>query len=370
MEKPKQIKTYNALKGIGAIGILFSHMSYLGEGNNLFWKNMYSLFMNKGSAFCSLFVLLSGFFLNYTWKDKPFRSYLQGKLKRVYPLTLLVFIMALVVELIMPNNGVVSEGVVTGSPVWFFNIVANIFLFKAFIPYETTFYSFHGPSWYISVLFGLYIIAYPFVRGLHGSQKSKWVKCIRRGVLVAYVVELVLCVLVNIYKLDGLWLCYVNPWFRIFGEGFAGILICEYVNVIQSYIKDHNKVEWVAVLTLFLFIILRNVMKFNIMSAWAQIIPMGLLVIAFRQEKGRVSRLLKRNVFQFIGGISFELYMTHAFVYEGMPVVVGIVNPSFKEWLIYHAGTRFIITVVLCVFVAWIVRLSMKWLNQRVFTNS
>ena len=188
--------------------------------------------------------------------------------------------------------------------------------------------------------------------------------------MAAYAIEFVLCVLARAFVWDSLWLCYVNPWFRIFGEGFAGILICEYMNSVQNRINDYNKAEWAAVLTIVLFIILRNVVKLNILSAWAQIIPMGLLVIVFRQEKGRISELLKGKVFQFLGVISFELYMTHAFVYEGMPVVVGIVNPSFKEWLIYHAGTRFIITVVLCVFVAWIVRLSMKWLNQRVFTNS
>lgn len=186
------------------------------------------------------------------------------------------------------------------------------------------------------------------------------------GVLAAYVIEFVLCVLARAYAWDSLWLCYVNPWFRIFGEGFAGILICEYMNTAQNRINDYNKAEWAAVLTIVLFIILRNVVKLNILSAWAQIIPMGLLVIVFRQEKGCISERLKGKVFQFLGVISFELYMTHAFVYEGLPIIAGIANASLREWLVFHAGARFIITVALCVFVAWIVHTVMNALQSRI----
>jgi len=115
------------------------------------------------------------------------------------------------------------------------------------------------------------------------------------GVLAAYAIEFVLCVLARAFVWDSLWLCYVNPWFRIFGEGFAGILICEYMNSVQNRINDYNKAEWAAVLTIVLFIILRNVVKLNILSAWAQIIPMGILVIVFRQEKGCIKLLRERK---------------------------------------------------------------------------
>lgn len=186
------------------------------------------------------------------------------------------------------------------------------------------------------------------------------------GVMAAYAIEFVLCVLARAYAWDSLWLCYVNPWFRIFGEGFAGILIYEYMNTAQNRINDYNKAEWAAVLTIVLFIILRNVVKLNILSAWAQIIPMGLLVIVFRQEKGCISELLKGKVFQFLGVISFELYMTHAFVYEGLPVIVGIISNSLRDWLVFHAGTRFVIAFVLCVFTAWIVHIVMGKLNRRI----
>lgn len=45
----KQISSYNALRGICAVGILFSHMSYLGKGVNPFWSSLYVHFMKYGS---------------------------------------------------------------------------------------------------------------------------------------------------------------------------------------------------------------------------------------------------------------------------------------------------------------------------------
>ncbi len=91
---------------------------------------------------------------------------------------------------------------------------------------------------------------------------------------------------------------------------------------------------------------------------------MGFLLIAFRQGTGKVSGLQKTRGMQFLGDISFELYMTHAFVYEGLPVVVGIVSKPMKDWLVYHAGTRFMITFILCILVAGMVHMILSWLHK------
>lgn len=246
MAKREQIATYNALKGIGAVGIVFSHMAYLGDAANPFWKGFYSVFMSKGAICTTLFVLCSGFFLDYAWKDQKFGRYVTGKLKRKYPLTFIVFLAAVAVDILLAGNAVVNEGAPVGSGLWLFNVAANLFLFKAFIPIKSVFYSFHGPSWYISLLFVFYLIAYPFVKGLHGGNKAKWKRIIRGAVLTAYIAELAICIMTRVFRWDGLWLCYVNPWFRIFGEGFAGILLCEEMDGLQGKIRNVNRAEWIA----------------------------------------------------------------------------------------------------------------------------
>ncbi len=360
----EKIATYNAWKGIGSVGILFSHMSYLREAANPFWKNFYSVFMSKGAICCTLFVLFSGYFLDYAWQNRDFKDYIFGKLKRIYPLTFFVFLAALAVDLLLTGNNVVNE-VAVGSKEWYFNIFANLFLFKAFIPRESVFYSFHGPSWYISVLFGFYLIAYPFVNGIHGNKPEKWLKRIQRICIAAYSIELLICILVRIQGWNSLCLCYVNPWFRIFGEGFAGILLCEYMGIIQKSIKDVDRLEiWACIFFVGAFLIRKY--HLLILRAWFQVIPMGLVLVAFYSGYGRISRFLKHKPIQFLGKISFELYMTHAFVYEGLPIVIGAVNRSMKTWIIIHSGIRFIITFFICIFAAWIVHIIMAFINKNI----
>ena len=136
----KKIYSYNAFKGIGSLFILFSHMSYLSKSKSNFCYNVWKYIMQFGSVFTTLFFLISGFLLAYTWKNKNFKEYIFSKLRRIYPLTCVVFILALVISIVFSKNPQINKNVVTGSSMWFFNIVMNIFLHKAFVPYEITFY--------------------------------------------------------------------------------------------------------------------------------------------------------------------------------------------------------------------------------------
>ncbi len=361
----RRIKTYNAIKGLGSIGILFSHMSYLSSSKNAFWNNVYHYFMSKGSICSTLFVLCSGFFLSFTWKNRKLDEYIYSKLKRIYPLTFIVFVLALLVDVLLSGNDVVSEGVKTGSSLWYFNIFANIILIKAFIPIKAVYYSFHGPSWYISVLFWFYLIAFPVVKGIHSQDREKYLRTVKIVCICAYSIELAICVVARIWNLESLWLCYVNPWFRIFGEGFAGILLCEYMEWFTDKIKKTDLIEIISISSFVIAFLIKNI-HLNIMNAWIQVFPMAFLLIAFNKESGVVSKLLCRKFFQMLGDISFELYMTHAFVYEGLPIVMGVINNDLREWMMYHAGTRFVITFILCLLVAYIVHILMKNVSRKV----
>lgn len=140
---------------------------------------------------------------------------------------------------------------------------------------------------------------------------------------------------------------------------------------IQKKIKSIN-INILEIISIVLFLsafLLRNMIRLNIYSAWIQIIPMGFLLIAFRSGKGKISTILNSKPLQFLGNISFELYMTHAFIYEGLPVMAGFVSTSIRKWLIVHAGTRFVITFILCIIFAWIVHQFMKLLNKKLIAR-
>ena len=54
------------------------------------------------------------------------------------------------------------------------------------------------------------------------------------GAIDAFFSGLLICLIMTIIGKGSLYLRYVNPWFRIFGEGLAGILLCEYMPKIQK----------------------------------------------------------------------------------------------------------------------------------------
>lgn len=361
--KKGKIDSYNALRGICALGILFSHMSYLSNASNPFWKFLYDHFMRYGSRCCSFFFILSGFLLAYTWKDENFRRYIKGKLKRLYPLTFFVFILAVACAFVL--NETVNGDMPIGSPLWLLSAILNLLLLKAFVPIESVFYSFHGPSWYVSVLFVFYIVGYFIIKKIKNSADThRTITLAAGGILGIYVIEFVLCLVVDTKNLSDarLYLTYVNPCFRIFGEGMLGVLLCELMPQIQERIKFLNKsgLEIFALTIFLIFFIVNNFISSSIWNAWVWFFPVSLVLIAFYKDGGTIASFFKGSFWQFLGNISFEVYMTHAFVYEGIPIAVGLVSNSMKSWIVYHAGTRFVCTLIASIVFAWVLYFTLN----------
>ena len=222
-----------------------------------------------------------------------------------------------------------------------------------------------------------YVVGYLIVRELKRNP-IKVSKMIIGVIILTYIAELVLCISVD-KAADGsllsdarLYLTYVNPYFRILAEGLLGVMLCEYMPALQSKIRKWNRsfLEFAAVGIFLSFFVLCNFITSSILNAWIWFVPVSFLLIAFYEDDGMVSKAAEGRVWQFLGNISFEIYMTHAFVYEGLPVIAGILSIAFKDWLIYHAGTRFIITLVLCIIFAWVVHLLMNCKDRQRFVSS
>ncbi|GFH88918.1 hypothetical protein IMSAGC002_00156 [Lachnospiraceae bacterium] len=157
-------KSYNAIRGFAAVGIFLSHMSYLKGSDVPFWRALYNLFFRHGSSCSSLFYIMSGFLAVYTWRNIGFREYISGKIKKIYPLVLGVLFLAIAVDVVMGGSETISGNVSVCSQKWWFNVFMGITMLKAFMPWESTFYSFHGPSWYMSALVVFYVLFWVIAR--------------------------------------------------------------------------------------------------------------------------------------------------------------------------------------------------------------
>ena len=113
----RNIVSYNALRGLCAVGIFCHHNSYLADALNPFWQGIYNCFLKYGSRCTSFFFIMSGFLLAYTWKDRNFGDYIKRKLKRLYPLTLFVFVLAIGCSFVLNDavNGVWLSAVICGG---------------------------------------------------------------------------------------------------------------------------------------------------------------------------------------------------------------------------------------------------------------
>ena len=349
----QKIKSYNAIKGICAIAILFSHMVFLSSANSSVLKIVYDRFLGQGALCTTMFVLLSGFFVEYTWKNQAFSQYIKGKLKRIYPLYLIVFLLAIVANSLFPE---MKTELPMWSSQWWLAVAVNIIPLKAFVPFESFFYSFHGPSWYISFLFIFYIVSFIFLRNLHDENMEKR-KVTANSMLYicigAYVIQFFICIFAKQLHLEVLWLVYVNPWFRIFGEGFAGILLAYHIERITNKIKRYD-LEGLAVILFLGTFIMKGFMRSYLFSSWIEIIPMSLMIVAFYMEKGKVSKILGMRGFQFLGTISFELYMLHSYVNEGFPVFLGLINKTLSAWFESHLLFRAFMVLILSIIVAFV----------------
>lgn len=370
----KYIMSYNALRGFAAAGIFFSHMSFLGKSDMAFWRELYRFFMSPGSYCSSFFYILSGFLAVFTWKDISFQKYMSGKMKKIYPLALAVLLLAIGVDAVMGGSETVSGSISVGSREWWFNILMGIIMLKAFIPVESTFYSFHGPSWYLSALVVFYVLAWFIVPRLVGNgeqerqEKNQTIIAVIYICVCAYVMQAALCFIVD-WKCSGggiwLWLTYVNPYFRIFGECFLGMIVALYADKSRLASSSGNLAKTAALLFALLALLASNRNSSSIWKAWIHSFPNVLLLLAFYNDKGKIADILHTKPCQFLGNISFELYMTHAFVYEGIPIAAGILSGRWQGWIVSHAGTRFVITMVLAVLFAWMVHMVLALVGKK-----
>ena len=366
----KYNKSYNAIRGFAAAGIFLSHMSYLEDSDVLFWRGLYTLFFRHGSSCSSLFYIMSGFFALYTWKDTNFRKYISGKMKKIYPLVLGVLLLAIAIDVAMGGSETVSGNIAVGSRKWWFNVFMGITMLKAFVPWESTFYSFHGPSWYMSALVVFYVLFWLIAQRITNSgyemRKKAWGGVILTCI-TAYILQAGVCLAVDIKELKNirLWVTYVNPYFRIFGECFLGMIIAGYTDKIKK--NDGNRRKWLAaaLLSIPIILLLKNIIHTSLLSAWVWAVPSTCLLAAFFCDEGKGAEILHAKPFQTMGDISFELYMTHAFVYEGLPIMSGIVNDNMRKWLVSHAGIRFVITAVLSILAAWLIHMILNTVSRK-----
>ena len=320
-----------SLQGLRVISMLIIFM----------WHCGYSNF--KAGIPVTFFFILSGFLSYITYKDKKEESiviasidYCKLKLKRIYPIHLITFLISvpLRIKIILNNFG--KEIIV---------MITHLLLIQSIIPITHFYFNYNESAWYVSTLMFCYLFTQILVKIINKIQNmnKKLFKSIFL-LLVTLVVQTVLYKVFNNTKLSQ-WFLYISPFYRIL-DYFMGMLVgFIWINTRKDINFNKN------IMTIFEIFIL-SVISINYIPSiniYCEVNKALLLVgvFVFSLEGGLLSKILSNRIFIYFADFSFEFFLVH------MPIIIicGKVSEILGVRTLIGRGATvsisFIITVVL-----------------------
>lgn len=300
-----------AFRGLAAVMIVLYHSRF-------YSTDEYVPFVRHSAVFVDFFFILSGFVMAYSYLGRigsniNLQRFFLMRFGRLYPLhifTLLLWVPYIIVKVILYEKGIGDTDPSESNN--FYTFFANLFLIQALDGYQPLSWNF--PSWSISAEFYTYIIFFLsiyFITKVLASTASL-MSCIAFIAVGAYA---------SIWWLDGKG---VELFFlQCIGGFFLGILIFllyKRANIQLHHFMVATLLE-IAVLTFMAYSVIRNQthgFSDNIFFYICIISFLCVIYVFVIQETGYISRLLRNSVFQFIGKLSYSIYMVHAIILAGV----------------------------------------------------
>ena len=344
MEKQK-IQTLQSLRGLAFMGIFLSHLGLA----------------KLGAWSVSVFFILSGFVMYYSYENKTLACsiidnvlFAIKKVKRLYPLHLLMLMAALV--FMAAGFFLHSERSSTVIVSDISQICLNTMLLQTFVPREEFYFSLNSVSWYLSVSLFLYF-AFPFI--ISRVKKCKWVKAafvIIGGMYVVLFIMSGMSCVAGFSKEFQKWLTYINPLFRVFDFIIGNYLGFIYLN--KTTRRDGGGYTLVQCIAL-LLIIITYLIHINNDIAWfndtlLNIPSAGLFVYVLACRKGLVSKCIDNKFLLFLGDVSPFGFLIHQMVIR--------YYDSFSRH-VFVAAENQIIRCLICIFIAIIASVLWKQID-------
>lgn len=270
-------------------------------------------FFRSADYFVEFFFILSGFVLTHTYTQRldsagRLRDFLISRIFRLYPLhvvMLVVFIGLEALKMVAERHGVAfANESFTGAraPV---EVIPNLLLIQSWWPGFSAM-SFNFPSWSISIEFYLYLLFGTITLWLPG--RTRWVAS-------------------SIVVLAILGMVTHNSTMTIYSlRGLSGFFAGQLTYLLYQRLHD---VKWNAWLATLLEVAALGAIYcvLSFMSGSRELILLPLFcitVLIYSFEAGALSAWLRGRVFEWLGTLSFSIYMIHASVLFVIPVVLSV----------------------------------------------
>lgn len=343
----QRFEALDAFRGLCALAVVVFHMHLIGSITELD-------FFRGSAIFVEFFFVLSGFVLahGYGFKENlNFTTFMKARFFRLYPLHFFMLVVFIALEFgklfaykfagFDFNNKAFTNQYAVGE------IIPNLLLIQSWTPFTESL-SFNYPSWSISIEFYMYALLFLSIILFKSYKVISWFLI---SLIAFFLIYLDSNLLVGAV-LSGLS-CF-------FGGCFTYIVYNKISHLKQSYILG-GFIE--AILLICIVLIVQSRIEYR--SIIAPLLFM-LTILFFAFESGFFSKLFKVKLLQYIGKLSYSIYMTHAAILFCLISVAMIlqkitgaeVAPMIGEKRFLDFGNSMINNIVVIIILAIVVYLS------------
>lgn len=307
--QPRRYRALDGIRGCAALIVVFYHMTISSVFKQL------SIVQN-GELAVDLFFVLSGFVISSAYVNRinstdDIKKFLTLRFFRVYPLHLVMLVFFFgeeLVKLYLYHKGV---SINNGAPFTGGNsvelLVATFFLVQAWGGFGKNLWN--GPSWSISCE----AFAYLVFAALAPLRPFRW----RYTPLVIVVFALISYIYAAMTH-DGLGQAIYGPAALL--RGLSGFLIgalCFHwtVNGALGRFLDAMPGRVLSLAQIGVFVLFVAIVEF-FHGAWSSlaIVPLVFMVVVLCADRGVVCDFLNTRPIQYLGEVSYSIYMIHIFI--------------------------------------------------------
>lgn len=206
-----------------------------------------------GGPGVSIFIILSGFLMQYNYGDAEIRSgnctkriqFAYKRIRKLYPLHLF---MITFLGIVFFRSYLINEQWYEIKKL-FISYLCDYILVQSWIPDSSFYWSLNAVSWYLSTCVFLYF-CYPSLKKIIKIINDKWLL----GSAVVLFSLLFFLTYIVPENMKG-WFSYIFPLYRL-GEFYFGCIVAVYVEKQKKYIKQ-GYLEWCIVLCLLYDVLLK-----------------------------------------------------------------------------------------------------------------
>lgn len=283
----KYLYQLDSLRSFAMLWIFLNHCTFLKTSPNM--DCIFETYFHYGGVGVEFFIILSGFFAAYTYKETKWGGYIKHKFLRLFPVYFVCSILYL--PLAIHEIGVKNV---------FLPFVATISFTQTVVP--NLWNQINAASWTVGTLFICYLFVPIIVKKISALRKFTLYSLIF-ALLIAY---FTLCFK---YYDENIWLFYLSPYIRItdFTIGLCiGVIFKKYIGNVK--LAHATFWEWGTIL--FLIYSLYFFHNFT-HEGYFYIFQIIFLILVFSFGQGFLSRILSNMHLRTIGKYAFCFYLLH-----------------------------------------------------------